>query len=139
MVRWSTTRGERGAIAVWASVSMVAFILCVGLGVDLAGHATAQQRARSVAAEAARAGGQYLVLAPGLRPSADIPRAIRAADAYVASSGLTGSTTAEAGELRVRVDGSYETLFLGIIGVESLPLHGTSAAGIVPVVDGNRR
>ena len=139
MVRWATTRGERGAIAVWASVSMVAFILCVGLGVDLSGHATAQQRARSVAAEAARAGGQYLVLAPGLRPGADIHRAIRAADAYVASSGFSGSTSAEAGELRVRVVGHYETLFLGIIGVDSLPLQGEAAAGIVPVVDGNER
>lgn len=118
---------------------MVAFILCVGLGVDLAGHATAQQRARAVAAEAARAGGQYLVLAPGSRPGADIPRAVRAADAYVASSGFTGTTTAEAGELRVRVAGVYETLFLGIMGVESLPLSGESAAAIVPVVGGNRR
>ena len=46
-------RDERGlAISVWASVSLPAFIIAVGLGVDFAGHATAEQEARaSVPAE----------------------------------------------------------------------------------------
>lgn len=132
-------RDERGAIAVWASISMMAFILCVGLGVDLSGHAAAQQHARSVANEAARAGGQYLILTPGAQPVADVARAVRAADAYLGSSGLSGSVHADDRQLLVSVEGSYETLFLGMIGVGTLPLRGEAAATIVPVVAGGRR
>lgn len=129
-------RDERGSIAVWASVSMVAFIVSVGLGVDFSGHAAAEQEARAVAAEAARAGGQYLESGPGTSPVPNVRMASRAATAYVEASDYTGAVSLDAGTITVRVTGSYETLFLGIIGINSLPLDGVGAASINPVVDG---
>lgn len=128
---------ERGALAVWAALVIPAFLLLVGLGVDLAGHAAAQQDARAVAAEAARSGGQYLTITPGLRATPDAARAKRAAEAYVASSAYTGSASIEAdGRIVVQVNGAYDTVFLGIIGVDQLPVEGTAAARSTSVLDG---
>ncbi|MCC2592873.1 hypothetical protein LKO27_05530 [Tessaracoccus sp. OS52] len=130
---------ERGAIAVWASLALPAFVACVGLGVDLAGHAGAQQDARAVAQEAARAAGQYLVVTPGISPYADTPRAVRAATAYVEASDFDGSAVVAGGEIRVGVTGSYRTLFLGMLGVDSLPVRGEAAAGVTTVIRGEER
>ncbi|MCC2592483.1 hypothetical protein LKO27_03480 [Tessaracoccus sp. OS52] len=130
------SEGDRGAISVWVSVAMVGFVVCVGLGVDFAGHAAAEQHVRAVAAEAARAGGQFLETRPGTRPRPDVYAATRAATAYVAASDFTGSATVDAGVIRVSVSGSYRTQFLGIIGVDSLPLRGDGAAAVTPVIDG---
>lgn len=129
-------RGERGAVSVWVSVALVAFIVCVGLGVDFAGHATAEQQARAVAAEAARAGGQFLEIRPGARPRPDVYTATQAASAYVAASAFTGSARVEAGVVRVSVTGAYRTQFLGIIGVRTLPVRAEGAAAVTPVIDG---
>lgn len=132
----SSSRDERGAIAVWAAVAIPAFVVVIGMGVDFSGHATAQQEARAVAAEAARAGGQYLDAGPGTRPRPNPVMARRAAMAYVAASDYSGSVTVGGGTVAVSVSGSYETLFLGIIGVNSLPLRAEGAATIQVVVDG---
>lgn len=135
----TTTRmggGERGAISVWVSIALVGFIVCIGIGVDFAGHATAEQQARAVAAEAARAGGQFLQAQPGLRPQPDVYAATQAAQAYVAGSDFTGTASVQAGTIRVSVTGSYRCQFLGIIGINTLPLHGDGAATITPVIAG---
>ena len=60
-----TARDQRGlALSVWTSVSLPAFILMVGLGVDFAGHAAAEQEARAVASQAARAATHELRITP---------------------------------------------------------------------------
>ncbi|MDO5736301.1 MAG: pilus assembly protein TadG-related protein [Propionibacteriaceae bacterium] len=121
----------------WTAMVMPAFILCVGLGVDFAGHTTAEQEARAVAQEAARAGGQYLIVSGG-RAQPDIRRAERAASAYVAASALAGSAVARPdGFITVEVSGEYATLFLGMIGVTTLPVHASGTARVVSVIDGN--
>lgn len=128
---------DRGSLAVWTALVMPAFILCVGLGVDFAGHASAEQEARAVAQEAARAGGQYLLVSDG-RARPDIHRAERAGNDYVAASSLSGSTVARAdGVITVEVSGRYATQFLGMIGVNTLPLHATGTARVVSVIAGN--
>lgn len=128
---------ERGSLAVWTALVMPAFILCVGLGVDFAGHASAAQEARAVAQEAARAGGQYLLVVDG-RARPDPWRAERAANAYVAASSLSGSAVARAdGVITVQVSGQYATQFLGMIGINTLPLHATGTARVVSVIAGN--
>lgn len=129
-------RGERGAISVWVSVALVAFMICVGMGVDFSGHATAEQEARAVAAEAARAGGQFLLVQPGSRPRPDVAAATRAARAYVAASDFSGTSTVQAGTIRVSVTGSYQCQFLSIIGINTLPLHGEGAATVTAVIAG---
>lgn len=133
----SRDRDERGAISVWVSVALVAFILCLGIGVDFAGHAAAEQHARAVAAEAARAGGQFLDTQPGVRPRPDVYAATRAASAYIAASGfITGTATVEASVIHTTVTGTYQTKFLGIIGISTLPLTAEGAASVTPVIDG---
>lgn len=128
---------ERGSIATWTALVLPAFILCVGLGVDFAGHATAQQEARGVANEAARSGGQYLEVRDG-RARPDRYRAERAAHDYVAASALSSTVTVSAdGLISVQVRGYYTTQFLGMIGVNTLPLNATGNARIVSVIDGN--
>lgn len=132
----SRDRGERGAISVWVSVALVAFILCLGIGVDFAGHAAAEQHARAVAAEAARAGGQFLDTQPGVRPRPDVYAATQASSAYIAASGFTGTATVEASVIHTTVTSTYQTKFLGIIGISTLPLTAEGAASVTPVIDG---
>lgn len=132
-------RDEHGAIAVWASVVLIAFVVIVGAGVDLAGHAAAEQRARAVADGAARAGGQYIHLDATGVPRADVGRVVTAARAYVQASGLQGEATVGQGEIRVSVAGSYDTLFLGVIGVDQLPVSGEAIAAVNVVVAGEVR
>lgn len=128
---------ERGSLAVWTAVVMPAFILCVGLGVDFAGHATAEQEARAVAQEAARAGGQYLAVRDG-RARPDVRRAESAAHDYVAASSLSGTAHAGVdGEINVVVSGRYTTQFLGMIGIDALPLNATGTARVISVIAGN--
>ncbi len=129
-------RNERGSLAVWTALVMPAFILCIGLGVDLSGHAAAQQEARAVAQEAARAGGQYLLLVDGrVRP--DVVRAERAAHGYAAATSLTSTASAGTdGRITVTVTGRHPTQFLSMIGINSLPLSATGSAEVVSVIAG---
>lgn len=129
-------RDERGMVAVWVSVSLVAFIMVIGIGVDFAGHAAASQDARAVAAEAARAGGQHLTLDSGqARP--DVHAAITAANTYVASSSWTSSAKVTGGDsITVTATGRYETKFISIIGISSLRVSGTGTAAVKSVLGG---
>ena len=126
-------------VAVWVSVSLVAFIMVIGIGVDFAGHAAAAQDARAVAAEAARAGGQHLTLDSGhARP--DVHTAITAANTYVAASPWTSSAKVTAGDsITVTATGRYETKFISIIGISSLRVTGTGTATVKSVLGGTEQ
>ncbi len=129
---------DRGSLAVWTALVMPALILCVGLGVDLSGHAVAQQEARAVAHEAARAGGQYLLVVDG-RARPDVVRAEAAANGYVAATSLSSTASAEVnGLITVSVTGRHPTQFLSMIGINSLPLSATGTAQVVSVIGGNQ-
>ncbi len=132
-------RDERGMVAVWVSVSLVAFILVIGIGVDFAGHAAASQDARAVAAEAARAGGQHLTLNSGhARP--DVDAAITAANSYVAASQWASTTKVTGGDsITVTASGAYDTQFLSIIGISSLRVTGTGTATVTSVLGGTQQ
>ncbi len=128
---------ERGSLAVWTALVMPAFILSIGLGVDLSGHAAAEQEARAVAQEAARAGGQYLVVVEG-RARPDVVRAEQAANGYVAATSLSSTASAEPnGLITVSVTGEHSTRFLSMIGINTLPLSATGTAQVVSVIAGN--
>lgn len=133
-------RDQRGAIAVWMSVALVAVIVILGIAVDFSGHARATQEAQGLAAEAARAGGQHLDISSGQARLAT-RQAVAAADNYVASaSGWTGSVSIESPTmLRVDVVGTYECQFLSIIGINSLRVEGTGLADVKSTVAGSER
>lgn len=129
-------RDERGMVAVWTAVSLVAFIVIVGIGVDFAGHARAEQEARAAASEAARAAGQYLEVGSG-RARPDAHQAVAAANSAVASSGFSGSAQVTGGQIHVSVSGEYQTQFLSIIGINSLSVSGSATVEAKTTIDGS--
>lgn len=127
---------ERGMVAVWTAVGMVAFIVIIGIGVDFAGHARTTQDAQAVA-QAARAGGQHLELTSA-RARPDIHQALAAANNYIASSEFTGSSRIQGGStVHVQVAGTYRSQFLTIIGINSLPVSASGAATVVTTIQGS--
>lgn len=127
---------ERGSLSVWAAVSLVGFIVLVGMGVDLAGHAGAEQRARAVAAEAARTGAQRVVMGSEGRLVPDGRRAVEAAEAYASAAGYAATARLAGDVMQVDARGVHPTLFLGIIGIDELRVSGSATARSITVVDG---
>jgi Flp pilus assembly protein TadG len=136
-------RGERGSVSVWIATCALAMIILVGLAVDLGGQVYAQQHARDVAGQAARAGGQQLQAPAAVRGQgahANPARAAAAARAYLAASDVSGSVTIRGGDtVVVHTTAIYQTKFLGILGIDALAATGTGTARITRVVEGVRR
>lgn len=131
-------RDQRGmALAVWTAVAMPALILMVGIGVDFSGHAAAEQEARSLAAQAARAAThEVIVTREGARIHESAART--AATAFVAAAGYDGSVAFDGDdEVSVTVTGSHPTLFLGLIGINEIPVRVSAGARAVRTVDGS--
>ncbi len=136
-------RDERGSVSVWLALAAFAMVLCVGIAVDLGGHVHAQQRARNIAAQAARSAGEELAVAQAVRgqtPTVDVAAAKRAASAYLAEAGVTGSVSVRSGNvLDVTVTDSYTPMFLTSVGVGTLTVTGHSTARLVRAVQGTER
>ena len=134
---------ERGSVSVWLALAALTIVLCVGIAVDLGGHVHAQQRARSLAAQAARTAGEEVAAAQAVRgqtPTVDVAAAKQAASAYLAQAGVTGSVGVRPGNvLEVTVTDSYTPMFLASIGVRSLTVTGHSTARLVRAVQGTER
>lgn len=136
-------RDERGSVSVWLALAAFAMVVCVGIAVDLGGHVHAQQRARNIAAQAARSAGEELAAAQAVRgqtPTVDVAAAKRAASAYLAQAGVTGSVSVRSGNvLDVTVTDSYTPMFLTSVGVGTLTVTGHSTARLVRAVQGTER
>lgn len=131
-------RDERGALAIWTSIALLAFMITIGLGVDFVGHARAEQEARAVAAEAARAGGQQITIASG-RATPVAGSAVAEARRFASAAGYTSSASVTGTRVTVHVEGTYETSFLGVIGVWELGVAGSGTSDVFSVVDGAPR
>ena len=134
---------ERGSVSVWLALAAVALVLCVGIAVDLGGQVHAQQRARDIAAQAARTAGEEVAAAQAVRgqsPTIDVAAAKRAASAYLAQAGVSGTVTVRSGNvLDVTVTDTYTPMFLTSIGVGTLTVTGHSTARLVRAVQGTER
>jgi len=133
---------DRGSISLWAALAAFCMIVIVGIAVDFGGQAVAEQRARTVAAQAARAAGQQLQLDAVARAGTahtDTSRAITAATTFLAQAGQTGTARVAGNTITVTVTSSYRCMFLSIIGIGTLPVTGTSTAEVVRVYEGSRR
>ena len=124
---------DRGSVTLFFAVAVVGLLVLLGLVVDGAAKVRAVQRADTLAAEAARAGGQAIALPPtiaGERPRADPAAALAAARAYLAGNGVDGTATVASGgrRLDVTVTTSSPTVFLGLIGVTTMTAHGHASA-----------
>ncbi|WP_216842585.1 pilus assembly protein TadG-related protein [Arthrobacter sp. NEB 688] len=130
-------------MSIWLATMSIAMLVLVGLAVDLGGQVRAQQQARALAAQAARAGGEQLDTAAAVRGDAarpDAARAARAARTVLTSAGVSG-TVRVSGGTRVSVDvrDTYRTLFLGVIGLDDLSVSGHGTARITRSIEGVER
>lgn len=131
---------ERGSISIFMATSAVVMIVLVGLAVDLGGQVQATQRARDVAAQAARVGGQQLDEAPAVRGDVaqlDPARSAAAAQDFLAASDVTGTVSViGATTVVVETAGTYDTKFLSIIGLDNIPVSGSAQARVTRSLDG---
>lgn len=135
---------QRGSISAWLAMTASVMVLVIGLAVDLGGQAHAQQRIRDIAGQAARVAGNQVTATQAMRGagvSVDPVAARATATGYLAAAGVTGTVRIEAGgtTLRVTCTDTYQTVFLGMIGVNRLPVTGESTARLVRAVDGTER
>ncbi len=138
--RHASQARDRGSVSVFVIVVATAFLVMAGLAVDVSGHIHAMQEARSVARQAARAGGQQLQLATGVRGQgavADPGEAAAAAQAYLARAGVVGSASVTGPDsINVQVSSVYATRFLSIVGISGLSATGEAESRITRSVGG---
>lgn len=138
----ASARGHKGSVSVWLAAASFIMIVLVGLAVDLGGQVHAQQRARAVAAQAARVAGEQLQASDairGLSATVEVAQARTAAQAYITAAGMTGTVTITGADL-VKVDTAttYQTIFLGIIGLNSMTVTGHTESHAVRAFDGSQ-
>lgn len=134
-------RDDHGmALSVWFAAGMLFFVLVLGIGVDFTGKAMAEQDARGVAHEAARAAGQCLLPGTGAgEPAIDTVRANTAAKSYLAGLPYSATIRVTNTVVQITVNTTYRTKFLSVIGVNQLPVHATSEVHAIRAVDGAHR
>ena len=137
------TRDERGSISIWLATSSFVMMMLVGLAVDLGGQVHAQQRAHDIAAQAARAGGQRVEVAPAIEGrfvSVDTAAARSAAKAFLAAAGFEGAVVITGGDtITVTVTDAYSPKFLGIIGIGDLDVTSEASARVVRTLGGTEQ
>lgn len=116
---------DEGRIALLVIVLMVAVLAMIGLSVDGGGKIRALERADNLASEAARAAGQAIYAPQAIEGGdkvVDPAAAVAAAQNYLAAAGVTGTVTvaADRKHITVTVAIGYNTVFLGLIGIETL-------------------
>jgi Flp pilus assembly protein TadG len=128
-------REERGSISVWFATAALAMVVLVGLVVDTGGKVHTQQRARDVAVQAARTGAQEVLAPPAVRgetPQIDVYAAKAAASHYLDAAGVKGTVTVQNGTtLVVTTTDTYNSKFLGIIGLDTMKVTGEASARLV--------
>ncbi|WP_405654098.1 TadE/TadG family type IV pilus assembly protein [Streptomyces sp. NBC_00019] len=127
---------DRGGVTVFVAVCVIALIGIIGVAVDGGSRMRAIERADFLAGEAARAGGQAIDPAqaiPGEAIVVDPQDAVAAARAYLASAGATGTVTVsgDGTTLIVDVTDAYDTTFLSVAGIGSLPVTGHGEATLL--------
>lgn len=133
--------GEDGSITLFFCVAVVGLMVMVGLVVDGGAKVRALQRADRLAAEAGRAGGQAIdvpAAIAGDAPTLNKQAAVYATQAYLRANSVPGTVSVtDAGRaLVVDVTTTTETVFLGLIGINTLTVHGSAKVVLVRGVTG---
>ncbi|WP_424858534.1 pilus assembly protein TadG-related protein [Streptomyces sp. SAI-170] len=145
LLRRRTRLGDAGGVTVFVAVCVLALIGIIGVAVDGGSKMRATERADYVAGEAARAGGQAIDPADAISGRAivvDPQAAAAAAQSYLRSAGATGTVgvSGDGKTLTVTVNGTYDTKFLSVAGIGSLPVTGHGKATLlhgVTAAEGN--
>jgi Flp pilus assembly protein TadG len=139
--RWRLTFAGRTTDRGSATVFVVAFagvlFACAGLAIDGGRAINARDRVNDVAEQAARAGAGQLddasLRAVDGTVVLDGPAARSEAEGFVEQANAAYRSNAtialDGGSVTVRVEWTYPTAILGIIGINSIPVSGTATAG----------
>lgn len=128
---------DEGRIALLVVVLTFAVLAMIGLSVDGGGKLRALQRADRLAVEAARAAGQAIAAPQAIQGGekvVDPPAAVAAAESYLAAAGVTGTVAVseDRRQVTVSVTITYNTVFLGLIGITTLTATRQATAVLVP-------
>lgn len=118
-------------MSVLVTVVVAALIMTAGLVIDGGQKITAASRAEAAAAGAARAAANAGVTQTiaGRSPG---DASLRAARAFLAGQpGITGHTSVSNGIVTVRTHASERTIFLSLIGIDSVSATGFAASNAV--------
>lgn len=124
---------ERGNLTLALIILVVGLMLMIGLVVDGSGKIQAGERANQLASSAARVAANSLtgnVIATGSL-QLDGVAAQNAAQAYLAAAGVEGTAYVVNNTVTVTVTDDYDTVFLSIIGINTLTGTGTAAAQLI--------
>jgi hypothetical protein len=139
MRRDSRDSRDRGSLTLMLIVLMVALLALAGLVLDGGRKLDATEKAYAIAQEAARAGAGQVNTSAAYRSGTfkvDIPQALAAARAYLASAGYRGSVSASGNQIRVTVHVIEPTEVLSLIGIKTLKSKGSAVASLVTGVTG---
>lgn len=127
------TDNERGqSISLFVLVIMGALIMTTGLVIDGGQKITATSRAESAAAGASRAAGNAAATEQlgGADPAS---AAVLAAKTYLAGQpGIMGTVAISNGFVTITTNAELPTIFLSVIGIDSVSGQGLARANIVP-------
>lgn len=122
-------RDECGqALSTLVAVSVVGLLLMCGLVVDGGAQAEAGRRAQLAAALAARAAVDDTATARLAGTTPQTGRAIAVAHQVLAAHGVEGEVRFVAGRVEVQTSTRVNTVFLSLIGIDTLGAGGTATA-----------
>jgi Flp pilus assembly protein TadG len=140
MTKSRNAGNDKGTITLLTVIFFLALLAAAGLVIDGGAKIRAAREASAVAEEAARAGAGQIdrnrALARGGRFVIDRNAAVTAAQAYLASSGNTGSVSViGAQRIRVTVTISKPTVLLSAIGIGEVHVTKTATAELIQGVE----
>lgn len=122
---------ERGqALSVLVVMVVAAIFLVTGLVVDGGAKASAERRAESVAAEAARAAVDAGAVARAAGRPLDVGAVRSAGQRVINANGMSGSVELSGGVVSVRTSTSSPTIFVSAIGIASVTGTGEATASL---------
>jgi Flp pilus assembly protein TadG len=130
---------DRGSLTLMLLVLMVSMLALAGLVIDGGRKLDTTQKAYAIAQEAARAGAGQVNTSAAYGSGAykvDIPQALAAARAYLASAGYSGSVSASGNNIKVTVHVTERTTLLSLVGIDTLRSSGSAVASLVTGVTG---
>lgn len=122
------------------ALMMVALVALAGLVIDGGRKLNESETAYAVAEEAARAGAGVVNTSAAYGSGTykvDVPQALAAARAYLASGGYSGTVTASGNSIKVTVTITKPTAVLSIVGISSMSATGSAVASLETGVTGS--
>jgi hypothetical protein len=132
---------DAGSVTLFLVISVVGLLVLIGLVVDGGSKIRGIQRADNLAAEAGRAAGQAINVPAAIAgdpATVDRNDAAAAAAAYLRANRVHGQLTVspDGRSLDIEVTSTSPTIFLGLIGITHLTVHGHATVTLVNGVTG---